>query len=75
MTETVEQLKSSVRNLTVPERAELAYFLLTLLEPEEEGAEEAWRSEISRRVAEIRSGQARGRSADEVLAELRERHP
>jgi putative addiction module component (TIGR02574 family) len=75
MTETVEQLKARVGILTGPERAELAYFLLTSLEPGEEGAEEAWRVEIARRVADIRSGQARGRSADEVLAELRERHP
>jgi putative addiction module component (TIGR02574 family) len=75
MTEAVEQLKSQAGALTARERAELAYFLLTTLEPEEEGAEEAWRVEIARRVAEIRSGQARGRSADEVLAELRERHP
>ena len=75
MTETVERLKSQVGTLTVPERADLAYFLLTSLEPEEEGVEEAWHVEIARRVAEIRGGQARGRSADEVLAELRERYP
>ena len=75
MTETVERLKSQVGNLTVLERADLAYFLLTSLEPEEEGVEEAWRVEIARRVAEIRSGQARGRPADDVLAELRERYP
>lgn len=59
----------------MPERAELAYFILTSLEPEEEGAEAAWRAEIARRVADIRGGRAIGRSADEVLAELRERHP
>lgn len=75
MTEAVEQLKSKVGALTMPERADLAYFLLTSLEPEEEGAEEAWRVEIARRVAEIRNGQGIGRSADEVLAELRERYP
>ena len=75
MTEIVEQLKTQVGTLTNPEREDLAYFLLTSLEPEEEGVEEAWRVEIARRVAEIRSGDAKGRSADEVLAELRERHP
>ena len=75
MTESVERLKSQVGTLSGPERADLAYFLLTSLEPEEEGVEEAWRVEIARRVAEIRSGDAKGRSADEVLAELRERHP
>ena len=71
MNEAVEQLKCQVGTLTVPEYADLAYFLLNTLEPEEEGAEAAWRVGIARRVAEIRSGQAVGRPADEVLAELR----
>jgi len=75
MTESVERLKSQAGTLSGPERADLAYFLLTTLEPEEEGVEEAWRTEIARRVAEIRAGNAKGRSADEVLAELKERHP
>ena len=75
MTQAVEQLKSQASNLSAPERADLAYFLLTSLEPEEDGVEEAWRAEIARRVAQIRSGQATGRPADEVLAELRVRYP
>lgn len=75
MTEAVEHLKSQASTLSTPERADLAYFLLASLEPEEEGVEEAWRAEISRRVAEIRSGTAVGRPAEEVLAELRERYP
>jgi putative addiction module component (TIGR02574 family) len=75
MTEAVEQLKSQASALSAPERAELAYFLICSLEPEEEGAQDAWRAEIARRVAEIRNGSAVGRPADEVLAELRERYP
>jgi putative addiction module component (TIGR02574 family) len=75
MTEAVEQLKSQASSLSTRERAELAYFLLSSLEPEEEGVEEAWQTEIARRVAQIRSGYAVGRPADEVLAELRERYP
>jgi putative addiction module component (TIGR02574 family) len=75
MTEAVRQLKSLADLLSAPERAELAYFLLSSLETEEEGAEEAWRTEVARRVAEIRSGSAVGRPAEEVLAELRERYP
>lgn len=75
MTEAVEQLKSQVSTLSAAERAELAYFLLASLEPEEEGAEEAWRKEIARRITEIRSGQAIGRPIEDVLAELRERYP
>ena len=75
MTEIVEQLKSQASVLSTAERADLAYFLLTSLEPEEEGVEEAWREEIARRVAAIRNGQAVGRPVEEVLAELRERYP
>lgn len=75
MTEAVEQLKSQVINLSAAERADLAYFLLSSLEPEEEGAEDAWRKEVARRVTEIRSGQAVGRPIEEVLAELRRHYP
>ena len=74
MNQSIEQLKSQVSNLSAAERAELAYFLLTSLEPQEDGVEEAWRAEIGRRVEEIRKGQAVGRPVDEVLAELRERY-
>ncbi|MBV8267387.1 MAG: addiction module protein, partial [Planctomycetaceae bacterium] len=56
-------------------RAKLAQFLLASLDPEDEDVEAAWDSEASRRVAEIRSGTARGRDADAFLAELRERYP
>jgi putative addiction module component (TIGR02574 family) len=75
MTTAVEQLKSQAGTLTGPERADLAYHLLTSLEPEEEGAEAAWHEEISLRVAEIRNGQTVGRPAEEVLDELRNRYP
>lgn len=71
----LEQVKSQLDQLTLEERAELAYILLRSLEPEEEGATGAWDAEVSRRVAEIRSGKATGRPADEVFAELRERYP
>jgi putative addiction module component (TIGR02574 family) len=74
MTEAVEQLKSQAGALSLPERADLAYFLIISLEPEEEGVEAAWRAEIARRVAEIRDGSAVGRPAEEVLKELRERY-
>ena len=75
MSPAVEQLKSQAISLSVPERAELAHFLLSSLEPEEEGVEEAWREVIARRVAEIQNGTAMGRPLDEFLAELSERYP
>ena len=71
----IEQLKSQVRGLSAAEKVELADFLLASLEPEDEGVEEAWRAEISRRVEEIHDGTAKGRPVEEVLAELRKRYP
>jgi len=73
--QTVELLKSQASSLSMTERADLAYFLLSTLEPKEEGVEEAWREVTARRVAEIRVGSATGRPVDEVLTELRERYP
>jgi len=75
MTEAVEQLKSQANSFSSAERADLASHLLSTLEPEEEGVREAWKEEIARRIAEIRSGQAIGRPIEVVLAELRERFP
>jgi putative addiction module component (TIGR02574 family) len=75
MTEAAQQMRSQLGALPARDRAELAYFLLTSLEPEEEGVEEAWREEISRRMAEIRSGRAVGKPADQLFAELREQYP
>ncbi|HVG07241.1 MAG TPA: addiction module protein [Thermoanaerobaculia bacterium] len=71
----VERYKTQLEKLPREERAELAYFLLSSLEPEEEGAAAAWDAEISRRVSEIRSGTANGKPAEQVFAELHERYP
>jgi putative addiction module component (TIGR02574 family) len=75
MSSAIESLKDQVATLSTRERAELAYFLLTSIEPEDIGAEAAWDAEASRRVEEIRSGRAVGRPAEELLAELREQFP
>ncbi len=69
----LEDFKSQLEDLSKEERADLAYFLLQTLEPAEEGAA-AWDTEISRRVDEIRSGQATGKPAEQVFVELRERY-
>lgn len=74
MTDTFQRLKSEASALPAPERAELAYILLSSLQPEEDGARDAWQEEIAHRVAEIRSGSASGRPAEEILAQLRERY-
>jgi putative addiction module component (TIGR02574 family) len=75
MTPTLEDLKNASSSLPAPQRAELAHFLLRSLDPEEDGWPEAWRTELARRLEEIRSGQVVGVPAEEVLGRLRERYP
>jgi putative addiction module component (TIGR02574 family) len=72
---TFQELRDASANLPPPQRAELAHFLLRSLEPQEEGWTEAWHEELTRRMAEIRSGEVKGIPADEVLRGLRERYP
>lgn len=76
MSPAFEQLKSQLGRLSQEERAELAVFLLDSLDPEEEDREvtAAWEEEIGRRVADIRSGKAEGKAAEQVFAELREQY-
>ena len=38
------------------------------------GAEDAWESELERRIEEIKSGKAQGVPAAEVFVKLREKH-
>jgi putative addiction module component (TIGR02574 family) len=71
MSEPVAQILAQLCSLSQQDRAELAYAFVCSLEPEEEGVEEAWNVELSKRMTEIRSGKAEGRSAHELFAELR----
>lgn len=73
MTNAVANILSQVESLSSQERAELAYAVLCSLDPEEAGVEEAWDEELARRVARIRSGEAKGKPAEQVLAEWRNR--
>jgi putative addiction module component (TIGR02574 family) len=75
MNVSLEDLKLSASHLTVPERAELVDYLLQSLEPDEEGATQAWHAELRRRMEDIRSGEVVGRPVEEVLARLREKYP
>lgn len=75
MTEAVTQILGHIDRLSQKERADLAYAVLCSLEPEDDGAAEAWDAELSRRVAEIKSGQAVGKPAQQLFAELREKRP
>ncbi len=71
----VEKLKTAIAELTPGERAELAHFLINSIDPDEdENTEVAWDHELARRAEDIQSGQARGKPAEVVFAELREKY-
>lgn len=75
MTETAEQLKLELAQLSVTDRAELAYFLIHSLDEEvEQDVEIAWDQELTRRMQEIDAGTASGQPASQVFTTLREKY-
>ena len=69
-----DQLKAQIDQLPAEERAELAHYLIQSLDQEADpGAEAAWDAELSRRVEEIRCGNAPGEAAETVFARLLKR--
>ena len=67
----LEQIKDVVAELTAPERAELAQFLVRSLDEDEaQSIRSEWLQVARRRMDEIRSGKAVTVPADEVLRTL-----
>jgi len=71
MSATLEDLKSTLSGLPVPERAELIHYLLHTLEDEDEGAASEWLALAERRMADVRAGRVVGIPAEEVMESLR----
>jgi putative addiction module component (TIGR02574 family) len=72
---TLDVMKSEACRLSSRERAELAHYLLSSLELEEDpDAEAEWDSELTRRAAEIENGSVVGIPATDVFARLREKY-
>ena len=75
MTETAEKLKIELSQLSIKDRAELAYFLIHSLDDEvDDDVESAWDVELTRRMQEINNGTAVGKPSHQVFAELREKY-
>jgi putative addiction module component (TIGR02574 family) len=71
----LQEVASKALGLSPEERAELAHeLILSLDEVEDREVERAWDAEVERRVQEIRSGKAKGRPAEDILAEIRARY-
>jgi putative addiction module component (TIGR02574 family) len=67
----LDHIKAQCADLTHEQRADLAYFLLhTLADADQERLEQAWRTEVRRRMAEIRAGKVVGKPAEQVFAEV-----
>lgn len=73
MSETLQELKIAVTHLAIPERAELAQFIIRLLdEGEEVEAHEEWLALAQQRMADVKAGRVVGIPAEEVLRTLLE---
>ena len=75
MSSLLQEVASKAHNLSPSERAELAHELIVSLDDvRDKELEMAWDTEIERRIEEIKSGRAKGRSAEEILAEIRAKY-
>jgi putative addiction module component (TIGR02574 family) len=70
MSSQVEEIHERIQSLNPAERADLAHRILLSLEPEDEGAEQAWSAEIKDRLDEMRRGRVQSISESEVFAEI-----
>ncbi|MGA1826371.1 MAG: addiction module protein [bacterium] len=67
----MEEIANKALDLSSKERAKLVHELILSLDTKDEGVEKAWDMEIERRVKEIKNGTAKGRPAEDILAEIR----
>ena len=70
------KIQSRADRLSARDRADLAYYLLHSLDPEDDPVEvaHAWQRELDRRWRLIKSGKEKGVPADQALAKLREKY-
>ncbi len=75
MTQVAEKLKHKLAELAVEDRAELAQFLIGSLDgASDAGSSTAWHAEVSRRIAEIKSGSVIGLPAEDVFESIRKKY-
>lgn len=75
MSPNFNSIKEQAIALPAEERADLAHELLISLDEQMDiDIESAWDKEIQKRVEEIKSGKAKGRMAEDVLAEIRAKY-
>ncbi len=72
----LQEITNKAFKLPTDERAKLACELIISLDKKDidKEVETTWDVEIARRVVEIRSGKAKGRPAETILAEIRAKY-
>ena len=78
MKATLEQVAEEALNLSVSDRSALTRILIQTLDPEpaDDAAEveQAWQTEVEKRVDEVLSGRVKTIPAEEVFAKLRAKY-
>lgn len=75
MTALLKKMTNDALSLPPRDRAKLAHeLIISLDENVDSNVSNAWEREIKKRVAEIYSGIAKGRPAEQVLAEIRAKY-
>ena len=75
MNVSLDDLKMTLSGLPLPDRAELARYLLHTLEPADEEAASEWLALAERRMDDVRAGRVVGIPADKVMDNLRRPRP
>lgn len=71
MTETASRLREELSQLSLEERAEMAYLLIESLDAgADSDVEAAWDSELARRVEEVRHGTCVGETSHHVFERI-----
>jgi putative addiction module component (TIGR02574 family) len=71
MSQSLDELKMTLSVLPVPQRAELAYYLLETLDDEDDGASDAWLALANQRLTDLHAGTVSGVPLEEVTKSLR----
>ena len=75
MSETAEKLKLELSQLSIKERAEIAYFLIhSLDEGVDDNLEMVWEQELTQRLQDINGNTAIGEPSSQVFSDLREKY-
>lgn len=75
MSSLLQEIVNKAHNLSPAERAELVHdLIISLDEGKDVGAKEAWDTEIEKRIAEIKSGKAKGRTAKDIIAQIQAKY-